>query len=242
MKFRKGIQRVMTCAMAVLLAAAMTAPVYAATNPFAQMEAQSRQAVEAAIKAGTVPPGTTIYDCMYGTDKNGVTIVIQYKDKNGSWIDVVTQEKKEYLPGTFTEKLSDETLAEYAAEVFRLVNEEREKAGLYLLERDAELDHAAIARANECVSVNSIYVDGKAHTRPNGSSWETVLDDMGIDWTSVGENSSSGRTSASDVMNAWLNSDGHKANILTQKRTQIGIGVRQASDGTLYWIQIFNRP
>lgn len=234
--------KIATAVLTAALCASMALPAQAAINPFAQMENDSRQAVDSAIKAGTIPAGSTIYDCMYGTDGNGKTIVIQYKDQNGNWIDVITQEKKEYLPNAFTEKLSDETLAEYTAEVFRLVNAEREKAGLDPLERDPLLDEAAMIRAEECASLNSIYVGGKAHTRPNGSNWSTILDDMEIVWHSAAENSSEGRTSAADVMNAWCNSDGHSANILTQKRTHIGIAVRQGSDGALYWIQVFIRP
>ena len=235
--------KIATAVLTAALCAGMALPAHAAINPFAQMENDSRQAVEAAIKAGTIPPDSTIYDCMYGTDGNGTTIVIQYKDQNGDWIDVITQKPAENAPAAQSvDRLSEETLAEYAAEVFRLVNVEREKVGLEPLERNVELDAAADTRANECVSVKSTHIDGIAHLRPNGSSFETVLDDMGIEWHSVAENTAKGQVLPSDVMDAWLNSDGHSANIFTQKRTQIGIAVRQDSDGALYWIQIFIRP
>lgn len=233
-------KKICAAVLTIALCAGMAAPAYAAANPFAQMEAQSRSAVEAAIKAGTVPPGTTIYDCMYGADENGVTIVVQYKDKNGNWIDVITQEKKENPPdalsGTSNERLSDETLAEYTAEMFRLVNEEREKAGLDPLERDAELDSAAAVRAEELSKDFS-------HIRPDGTRFYTV---MGVEKNyNYGENGGSSGENPQDQMRGWLNSEGHRSNILDLNErgyTKIGIGVFQADNGKMYWCQLFYRP
>jgi len=145
-------KKIFAAAITIVLCAAMTVPAYAVTSPFTQMEAQSRQAVEAAIKAGTVPRGTTIYDCMYGADENGVTIVIQYKDNNGNWIDVVTQEKVEDNPANTAgsvNKPTEKQLEEYALEVLRLVNKERQKAGLDEVVWDDDFAACARIRSEE---------------------------------------------------------------------------------------------
>ena len=259
-------KKIFTAILAVVLCIGMAAPAYAATNPFAYMEAQSRKAVEAAIKAGTVPAGTTIYDCAYGADKNGTTIVIQYRDKNGVWVNVTTQKKvenqpaaatapssnstapaesvnqpepKQYIAGTTIEKLSAETLAEYATEAIKLTNAEREKAGLAPLERDPILDEAAMIRAAEVKIVDN--AGGTPHTRPDGTGFRTLLDAMGIDGNRCAENLNRAKSTPQATMESWMNSDGHREAILRERYGTIGIGVYQRSDGKLDWIQIFER-
>lgn len=232
-----NLKRLFTAILTVALCAAMTAPTHAATNPLAAMESQSRLAVEAAVKAGIVPKGTTIYDCMYGSDKNGVTIVIGYRDKNGNWIDVAEQKKKEPLPETSTKSLSDKTLAEYADEVFKLTNAEREKAGLQPLERDSLLDEAAMLRAPEVIIVDN--AGGKAHTRPDGTSYKDLVTDLGGSGKRCGENIARSEATPKAAIKAWMNSDAHKKNILREDYGSIGIGVCQLPDGSLDWIQIF---
>lgn len=237
---------ILAAILAVILAATMSITATAAQNPFAHMEAQSRQAVESAIKAGTVPKGTTIYDCMYGADKNGVTIVIQYKDKNGNWIDITTQEKKPEKTqpsgnaANAQKVLTADEQKAYTDKVFELVNKEREKAGQTPLERSEYLDEAANTRALECASVNSLYVNGIAHTRPDGSRWFTVL---GISKNyNYGENGGQGKATADMQMKSWMKSDGHRANILNDDYTEIGIGCAVSEQGEVFAVQIFYRP
>ncbi|MDL2232059.1 CAP domain-containing protein [Ruminococcaceae bacterium OttesenSCG-928-L11] len=236
------MKKILACCMALALCIGMTAPVYAAQNPFAYMEAQSRQAVEAAIKAGTVPAGTTIYDCSYGADKNGNTIVVQYRDKNGNWIDVGTQKTATDKPAASSSapsssKLTEKQLAEYTQEVFLLVNKEREAAGLEPLERNSILDSAAATRASEVLVVDN--AGGKAHTRPDGTSFRTILSETEIDGNQCGENIARSEANPQAVMNAWMQSDGHRKNILYEDYGSIGIGVYQLPSGSLDWVQIF---
>lgn len=100
---------------------------------------------------------------------------------------------------------------EYAYEVLDLVNEEREAEGLAALEMDEDLLAAAMERA---VEIN-LYC---SHTRPTG------LDCYTIESKARGENIAAGYSSPASVMNGWMNSSGHKANILTSTYTSIGIG------------------
>lgn len=120
----------------------------------------------------------------------------------------------------------------YAAQVLRLVNAERAKYGLSSLTYDATLAKAADIRA---VEIKSLF----SHTRPNGQSCFTVLDEIGYSYRGAGENIAYGQRSAEEVMTAWMNSEGHRANILGENYTHIGIGVYE-SGGVIYWSQMFS--
>ena len=238
------IKRFFAIVVALVLCMGMSTSTFAAINPFAAMEARSHQALDAAIKAGTVPAGLTIFDCSFTRGDDGITRVIQYRDKNGNWIDVgtntkVVEQKPTNTPTIKTDnaqKIPKDTLAEYAAEVFRLVNVEREKAGLEPLERSAELDNAASIRAEE-LSRNF------SHTRPDGTRFYTV---MGVEKNyNYGENGGSSGETPKNQMQGWMNSEGHRSNILDINElgyTQIGIGVFQDNSGKMYWCQLFYRP
>lgn len=60
-----------------------------------------------------------------------------------------------------------------------------------------------------------------------------------IDFTAAGENIAYGQRTPQEVMNAWMNSAGHKANILSNIYDQIGVGVAKKANGTYYWTQMF---
>lgn len=120
--------------------------------------------------------------------------------------------------------------SEYEAEVVRLVNIERVKNGLSELEQDGELDKAADIRAEEIIGYFS-------HTRPDGSDCFTVLNGNGISYQTVGENIAAGYTTPDRVVEGWMNSPGHRANILNANFTQIGVGFKDDR-----WVQIFARP
>ena len=122
----------------------------------------------------------------------------------------------------------------FADQVVALVNAERAKAGLGSLSTTPELIQAAEKRANENVSVYS-------HTRPDGSRCFTVFGEYGISYHKAAENIAAGYGSPESVMNGWMNSSGHKANILTAEFSHIGVGVVYADDSEygFYWVQLF---
>ncbi|MBQ8927677.1 MAG: hypothetical protein IJ055_05305 [Oscillospiraceae bacterium] len=115
--------------------------------------------------------------------------------------------------------------------VTALVNAERARQGLPALREEAVLDRAAEQRAQEIVQQFS-------HTRPDGSSCFTVLEEYGVLYRSAGENIAYGYTSPESVMDGWMNSPGHRANILSGQYDSIGIGVFEYG-GTTYWTQVF---
>ena len=119
-----------------------------------------------------------------------------------------------------------------AASVLNLVNQNRSSAGLHSLKLDSSLCAAAQIRANEIVSSFS-------HTRPDGRKFSTVLTDNGIRFTAAGENIAWGQRSPEEVMSAWMNSDGHRANIMNQTYTKLGVG-HVTVNGRQYWVQLFS--
>lgn len=118
------------------------------------------------------------------------------------------------------------------AEVVSLVNAERAKAGLAPLTLNSEISKAAETRAGEIQTSFS-------HTRPGGKSFSTVLTEAGISYRASGENIAYGQSTASKVMSDWMNSSGHRANILNSSFTQIGVGHVKNASGTDYWVQLF---
>lgn len=122
---------------------------------------------------------------------------------------------------------------EYIAEVLRLVNIERKNAGLSALTADAGLNKAAKVRAKELPTLFS-------HTRPDGTSCFTVLDEQSVKYGAAAENIAAGYATPQAVVNGWMNSSGHRANILNGKYTKLGVGVVFTDDGYgVYWAQVF---
>lgn len=124
-------------------------------------------------------------------------------------------------------------LNELAAEVIRLTNIERANRGLSELSgSNSSLHSAAMIRAGEIVGTFS-------HTRPDGSRCFTVLDDVGLDYRAAGENICSGFSSPEAAVDGWMNSQGHRDNILDPEYTHMGAGVEMDGDGRFHWVQIF---
>ena len=120
---------------------------------------------------------------------------------------------------------------DFASQVAALVNAERAKYGLSALTVDTKVQQAALVRAKETAQSFS-------HTRPNGSSFSTALTEAGVSYRTAGENIAYGQTTPQQVMNAWMNSSGHRANILNANYTTIGVGYT-VINGTAYWAQLF---
>mgnify|MGYP004494632501 CR=1 FL=1 len=121
---------------------------------------------------------------------------------------------------------------EYGRRVLELLNAERAKEGLIELTMENEqLMDAAVLRAKEL----PVKFD---HTRPNGERCFTALAEMGVQYMSCGENIAYGQSSPAAVVQAWMNSSGHRANILSRDFTTIGVGYTVVN-GTAYWSQFF---
>lgn len=142
----------------------------------------------------------------------------------------------EETPDNDTEQTPEEddngtSQGDFASQVVELVNAERAKYGLSALTVDAKVQQAALVRAKESAQSFS-------HTRPNGSSFSTALTEAGVSYRRAGENIAYGQRTPQQVMNAWMNSSGHRANILNEDFTTIGVGYT-VINGTAYWAQLF---
>lgn len=134
--------------------------------------------------------------------------------------------------GSDNDSSEDITDQSYAAQVVALVNEERAKEGLSPLTMDSQVQAAAQVRAVESEQSFS-------HTRPDGRHFSTALTEQNVSYRGAGENIAWGQRSPEAVVAAWMNSAGHRANIMSAKFTTIGVGYHQNANGTNYWSQLF---
>lgn len=119
-----------------------------------------------------------------------------------------------------------------AQEVIRLVNEERAKVGKAPLQYNVKLQQAAMVRAKE---ISTFY----SHDRPDGRDGLTVLGEYGVGCPD-GENIAKGSLTPERVMYLWMNSQGHRAAILSPTATHIGVGFYKSPKGGYYWVQDFS--
>ncbi|MDY4413304.1 MAG: CAP domain-containing protein [Ruminococcus sp.] len=128
---------------------------------------------------------------------------------------------------------ADMSYSDFAEQVAFLVNEERENQGLAPLEMSSVMNESASVRADELTELFS-------HTRPDGTDCFTVFDEYNISYMDfAGENIHEGSSTPEDTMQSWLNSSGHRTNILDENARYIGVGVAY-SGGTYYWVQLFS--
>jgi uncharacterized protein YkwD len=119
------------------------------------------------------------------------------------------------------------------AKVITLTNDARVKAGCGTLRTEAKLTNAARAHSTDMATRNYF-----SHTGLNGSTFVARSTAAGYT-TPVGENIAWGYKTAESVMTGWMNSAGHKANILNCKAKAVGVGIAYKADGTPYWTQVF---
>lgn len=125
---------------------------------------------------------------------------------------------------------------EYVNEVLRLTNIERVNNGLSELTLDSSICAAADIRADE---INTLF----EHTRPDGTQCFTALKDAGVSYRTAAENIAIGQRTPEEVVTGWMNSPGHRANILNGNLHKIGIGVAHATQSPYSsgyaWVQLF---
>lgn len=122
----------------------------------------------------------------------------------------------------------------YEQKVAELVNVERQKAGLPALVFDQSISNVARTKSKDMAANNYF-----AHQSPTYGSAGDMLTKFGIKWSAWGENIASGQRTPEAVVTAWMNSEGHRANILSSNFSKIGVGYAVNSNGTPYWTQMF---
>lgn len=126
---------------------------------------------------------------------------------------------------------TDSSMNEYEKEVIRLVNEIRGSNGLGELVADEELSRVARIKSQDMKDNNYF-----SHTSPAYGSPFDMMKSFGISYKTAGENIARGQTTPQAVVNGWMNSAGHRANILNASYNTIGVGY--VADGN-YWTQMF---
>ncbi|WP_373895357.1 CAP domain-containing protein [Virgibacillus natechei] len=122
-------------------------------------------------------------------------------------------------------------LSQFEQEVVELTNAEREKHGLSPLEIDTELSKVARDKSLDMAENNYF-----SHDSPNYGSPFDMMQSYGVDYRTAGENIARGQTTPEQVVNGWMNSDGHRANILNGDFTHIGVGFVEQGN---HWTQQF---
>ncbi|MFJ8085896.1 sigma-70 family RNA polymerase sigma factor [Streptomyces sp. NPDC096205] len=120
-----------------------------------------------------------------------------------------------------------------AAQVLELVNAERAKAGCSPVRQNATLDTAAQRHSDDMAARD--FFD---HTNPDGQDPGDRITAAGYRWSTYGENIARGQQTAAEVMQSWMNSPGHRANILNCSFAETGLGVHQGAGGP-WWTQVF---
>ncbi len=126
---------------------------------------------------------------------------------------------------------------DFQKRVITLVNKERAANGLSALKENAELDKVATLKSEDMAKLNYF-----SHTSPTYGSPFEMLSQFGITYTAAGENIAMGQPTPESVMDAWMNSEGHRANILNSNYTEIGVGITKNANGQYIWTQTFLRP
>ncbi|MFC0470193.1 CAP domain-containing protein [Halalkalibacter kiskunsagensis] len=122
-------------------------------------------------------------------------------------------------------------ISEVESRVIELTNQERRNNGLPDLQADASLSNVARVKSKDMQENNYF-----SHTSPTYGSPFDMMRDFDISYNSAGENIAQGQRSPEEVVQAWMNSEGHRANIMNGDYTHIGVGYHQNGN---YWTQMF---
>ncbi|WP_042401479.1 CAP domain-containing protein, partial [Geomicrobium sp. JCM 19037] len=128
----------------------------------------------------------------------------------------------------------NDSMSQFEQEVVDLTNEERTSRGLEPLEAYTDLSDVARVKSEDMRDNNYF-----SHDSPRYGSPFDMMNEFGIDYRSAGENIAAGQTSPEQVVNGWMNSDGHRANILDPQYTHIGVGHAEGGSYGQYWTQMF---
>ncbi|MCM1991936.1 CAP domain-containing protein [Oceanirhabdus seepicola] len=128
------------------------------------------------------------------------------------------------------------SMSDFAKEVVELVNKERVSNGLQPLKAHAKLTDCAQAKAQNMIDKNYF-----AHNSPTYGTPFDMIEQWGIKFTAAGENIAYGQKTPKEVMQTWMDSPGHRSNILSDSFAEIGVGVATNKNGVIYWTQMFMR-
>ncbi|MED4238473.1 SafA/ExsA family spore coat assembly protein [Priestia megaterium] len=129
---------------------------------------------------------------------------------------------------------TDKAGSSYEEQVVQLVNQERAKVGLKPLKSNWEVARVARYKSQDMIDKNYF-----SHTSPTYGSPFDMMKNFGITYSTAGENIAAGQATPKEVVNAWMNSEGHRKNILSSQFTEIGVGYAKGGSYGHYWTQMF---
>ncbi|WNF35280.1 CAP domain-containing protein [Bacillaceae bacterium IKA-2] len=124
-----------------------------------------------------------------------------------------------------------EGISEASAKVIELTNAERRKNGLSDYQADVPLSNVATVKSDDMQENNYF-----SHTSPTHGSPFDMIRDHGVSYSAAGENIAQGQSSPEQVVESWMNSEGHRENIMSENFTHIGVGYNKQGH---YWTQMF---
>ena len=182
-------------------------------------------------------PSTTPQQKPESTPSTPSTTPQQKPESTPSTPSTTPQQKPESTPSkpsTTPEQKPSTDFSSYQQQVLDLVNAERTKRGISALTLDSNLSSVATKKSQDMVNKN--YFD---HTSPTYGSPFDMMKQFGISYRTAGENIAKGQKTPQEVVTAWMNSEGHRKNILNPNFTNLGVGIAKDSKGTTYWTQMF---
>ena len=219
MKIKNMKRTVVTTALALTLTAGLTIPTQAAPRRLNTEEFKTCLQVSTNCKA---PWLQTLLDCLGGQKPE--------TPDTPTLPDTPTEPDAPVTPQP-DDSITDTSVHAYEKAVAELVNAERAKYGLAPLTLSSELSSGARAKSKD-MSDNNYF----SHTSPTYGSAFDMMKQFGITYKTAGENIAHGYSTPEAVVTAWMNSEGHRANILDAGYTTLGVGY--VADGN-YWTQWF---
>lgn len=168
-------------------------------------------------------------NCLNNGTNNDTNNDTNNNNQDNNINDDSSQEKPNDSNKPMEDNNANNSVSSIEQEVVNLVNIERQKAGLAPLKIDTELSKVARLKSEDMK--NKGYF---SHTSPTYGSPFDMLKQFNITYKTAGENIAKGQKTAKDVVNAWMNSEGHRKNILSKSFTHIGVG-----HSSNHWTQLF---
>ncbi len=130
-----------------------------------------------------------------------------------------------------------DSILEQEKRVVEVVNQQREEAGLEPYRHNTKLSEVAREKSEDMRDKNYF-----SHQSPTYGSPFEMMDQFNINYQAAGENIAQGQPSPEEVVDAWMNSPGHRRNILSNNFTEIGVGYAEDEQEQTFWTQMFIRP
>jgi uncharacterized YkwD family protein len=179
----------------------------------------------------------TIPAQVYAADNNSLNINDFLNQFYNGYDNTDIEDRETHNRELETPSAPSTNVGDYEHQVLELVNKERAAAGLPGLVMNADLAAVAEKKAEDMRDNNYF-----SHTSPTYGSPFDMMKQFGISYKAAGENIAKGQKTPEEVMNGWMNSQGHRDNILNANFTEIGVGFVTDSNGGTYWVQMFIRP